>query len=268
MATWKGRRIAVAIACLALLIVGSGVAVWLDSGRQRAQVNWPLRSDMHNVGLAIHMYRKDHGGNAPKVLSDIVREHYLLAPEILEPEGKEIVYRPLRADAPSYSVLAYYWPPWVSGSDKRLGFVALFNDLSVAWVDFEEPDALSAAARVRSRTEAWWLKEILANVGRQVSAFQNSHGGTYPPSIDIRSAEAGRRAGGEPVVELIYSPPTGEARDTVIAFFWPPVFGGTAALFGDLKVEWLPTETDGNVANPRTGKPIRQYELGETAGEP
>jgi len=265
MAARKAWRLAVAIASVALL-AASGMAVWRVSTKPRPIVDalhGQLRSDIHNVGLAIYQYRKDHDGNPPGVLRDIVREGYLDSPEILEAKGKEIVYRPLKTGAPYYSVLAYYWPPWFSdGSIKELGFVALFNDLTVAWVECEEPDGLSTAERTRTHTEAWWLKEILANVGREISSFQRSHGGAYPPTIKTRYEEErkARSGSGTPVMELIYSPPAGEAKDAVIAYFWPPVFGGTVVLFQNLTVEWLATESDGSVLNPWTGKPIREQD--------
>ncbi len=264
----RRKRVVAALACALCLL---GLGFWVFCAPLRVTYAFPLRADLHNIGLAIHEYRKDHDGNPPEVLDEIVREGYLWDASILKPEGKQIVYRPLRADAPAEEVLAYYWPPWVSGTAGNWpGFLALYNDGPVSWVTFEEPDAVSAAKRVRTRTEATRLEDIMREVGQEISAYRKSHAGAWPATITDRGKQIRERSAGtgKADVGLVYRAPWGKGFREVMAYFWPPVYGGTAVLFRDYTVCWLPAGTDGDVLNPWTGKSIRAEEGGDEGAEP
>jgi type II secretory pathway pseudopilin PulG/tetratricopeptide (TPR) repeat protein len=95
-------------------------------------------SSMHNVGLAIAMYRKDHNGAFPPTLQTLLSDRYISDPSLLEWEGQQIVYQPLGLDAPEKATMAYYWPP----AEGAQGVNVLFNDQVVQWVTLDNEGRL------------------------------------------------------------------------------------------------------------------------------
>jgi tetratricopeptide (TPR) repeat protein len=89
-------------------------------------------ANLHNLGLGIAMYQKDHGGAFPPSPQTLLTERYLDDSAILEWEGQELVYRRLAPDAPDMAVIAYFWGPGNSGAN------ALFNDHVVQWVPLDD----------------------------------------------------------------------------------------------------------------------------------
>lgn len=88
-------------------------------------------SNLHNIGLGIQYYRKDHDGAYPPSLDDL--DDYIDDPQIFEsptdPEAR-LVYTPPGPDPEHRDLVAY----WVHPGE---GANILFADQSVQWTDLE-----------------------------------------------------------------------------------------------------------------------------------
>jgi tetratricopeptide (TPR) repeat protein len=142
-------------------------------------------SNMHNLGLGIAMYRKDHGGAFPPSPQTLLTERYIDDPEILEWEGQELVYRRPPPDASDKGVVAYFWGP------GRPGANVLFTDQVVQWVPLDDfgnlvnprTGELVAAGRELAK------KEELPADKRQLAAARYSLGLAYVNRGDYGRAE-------------------------------------------------------------------------------
>ncbi len=84
----------------------------LNKARQSSRLS-SQRHNLHNIGLAISIYRMEHNGAYPPDLAALVKESHIEDTEILDPvvEGHRFVYRRLSANARPAEVVAYAWPP-------------------------------------------------------------------------------------------------------------------------------------------------------------
>lgn len=139
---WRYRRLELKllptpVIILVVVLIGAILVAMMMPALSRARKSASKASqsaDLHSVGLAISVYRRDQDGAFPPSIRDLSEGGYLDDRELLEWERQELVYRRLDQDAPSTAVVAYYWPPL----EGAYGANVLFNDGVGQWVRLDE----------------------------------------------------------------------------------------------------------------------------------
>ncbi len=132
------RRIAAGVVVLVVIVV---LASLLTPAGNQARLKARIDTDrhrLHNVGVALAMYREGHAGAYPSDLRTLVRENYLEDSEVLQSshgEDVKLVYTPPGPGAAPHEVVAYFLRPH-QGADL------LYHDNAVRWVELTEDGRL------------------------------------------------------------------------------------------------------------------------------
>jgi len=115
-----------------LLILAIVASLFMPAGERarRMAKQASESSNMHNIGLALSVYRADHEGAFPADIRALQEEGYIGDPDVFEsPSGRDVqlVYRRPAPDAPPDEVVAYFWHPATRGA------TVLYVDNEVRW---------------------------------------------------------------------------------------------------------------------------------------
>jgi hypothetical protein len=233
---------------------------------------------VHDVGLAIAMYRADHKGQYPPDLDVLVKSGYYVekgASPLDRWPDLEWRYAPPKTNR-SAALVLYYWPP----VDREVA--VLYQDNAAQWVPVgadgvlknprtdevitalsEQRSAEPEGARRRAEQEAGRQAIVYAvhNVGLAIAMYQTDHRDQYPPDLDALTRGGYLEDEHSPLARWPerrwrYVVPKTRQPGAVILYYWPPVDGEVALLFQDNAAMWAPVGSDGVLKNPRTGEVI------------
>jgi hypothetical protein len=263
-------RYGLAFTCLWLLAVAALILAVLSPSTAQRRVRrwsgWSVSGSLHRTGLAMTMYRNDHGGEPPPDLQAVLSEYFPEDPYMLtDLLERSCIYRRRRGGAAATEPLVYLWPLLPDGTVTILrnnpqqrppaGSGALIEPAfsNVVNADLTTED-LAVAARQARWTPEHMLYSHRWDLVNAVRLYAEEHDGRFPESLTAL-LEAGyitdelawhlEREG------VRYVQPRSDKPDEMVACVWPPEGKQTPVLLMNTATSRAGIEVE--IVNPRNG---------------